>query len=192
MFLVNWFYDTLRAWGLWEKEARLVFLGLDNAGKTTLLSVMSTNKLKASFPTRNPTSEEFHINNLTLHAFDLGGHSEGRKLWKGYIEAVDAIVFIIDAAEDDRSRRFETKYELNETLLIRDKKPVLILGNKIDKAGALSESEFRQEYDLFTTSGKSNEYLRTDGEGPIEVFMCSITNKEGYGVGFKWLSNHLE
>jgi GTP-binding protein SAR1 len=68
--------------------------------------------------------------------------------------------------------------------------PILVLGNKIDLPKALSEEELRVELGLHNlTTGKGKVDLK--GIRPTEVFMCSIINRQGYGEGFRWLSQYL-
>ncbi|WMV36856.1 hypothetical protein MTR67_030241 [Solanum verrucosum] len=65
MFLVDWFYGILATLGLWQKEAEILFLGLDNAGKTTLMSLLNLwQKLVQHQPTQYPTSEELSIGKI--------------------------------------------------------------------------------------------------------------------------------
>lgn len=190
-FILNLFWGLLKSLGLVNKEAKIVFLGLDNAGKTTLLHVLKRQHLKQPNPTFHPTMEELIIEGITFSAWDLGGHLQARKIWRDYFPVIDAIVFVVDSSDPERFP--DAKEELQNLLENKDlsKIPFVVLGNKVDNPRAVSEDE------LLTALGLHNVVT---GKGcsslidirPVETFMCSIVNREGYIDGFKWLSQFIK
>ncbi|XP_014677538.1 PREDICTED: GTP-binding protein SAR1b-like isoform X1 [Priapulus caudatus] len=193
MFLWDWFTGMLQFLGLYKKSGKLVFLGLDNAGKTTLLHMLKDDRMAQHVPTFYATSEELTMGGMKFTTFDLGGHKQARKVWKDYFPAVDAIVFLVDAYDRDRFR--ESKSELDS--LLTDEQvvgcPVLVLGNKIDIPGAASEDELRSMFGLHgQTTGKGNIPKGELHGRPLELFMCSVLKRQGYGEGFRWLAQYID
>ncbi|KNC52183.1 GTP-binding protein SAR1A [Thecamonas trahens ATCC 50062] len=189
-FVMDWVYGALSFLGLYQKSAKILFLGLDNAGKTTLLHMLKDDRMAIHQPTIHPTMEELNIGNIKFRTFDLGGHTQARRVWQDYFTTVDAVVFLVDASA---AWRFEESATELQSLLGSDELadvPFLILGNKVDIPEAVSDEELRFQLGLSgLTTGQDGGDL--GGVRPIEVFMCSVKMRQGYGAGFNWLANYL-
>ena len=191
-FVLNFFKNILYGLGLWKIKAKILFLGLDNAGKTTLLTVLKHQKVSQMPPTKHAHSEELSIQNVNIHAFDLGGHEAMRKVWREYFTKIDAVVYLVDSADPERFE--ESKEELDKLLNTEDigNIPVLVLGNKIDKKDAVGEDEFRLALGLATQSSFGVQKLDNIGGKSVEVFMCSVFKRVGFKEGLEWLTEKLK
>merc|ERR1712118_601371 len=130
-----WYYlkKILSFCGFYPPRARrVIFLGLDNAGKTTLLHPLKNNRLMQHLPTQYPTSGELQVAGVSFKAFDLGGHELARRIWRDYFTKVNAVVYLVDSSDHERFTESKTELHglLTEELL--STVPFLILGNKID------------------------------------------------------------
>jgi len=191
MCVFDWFWATLSSLGLYNVTGKLVFLGLDNAGKTTLLHMLRDDVMKYYLPTQKPTMEELTMGNIKFRTYDLGGHEIARRIWREYYTDVDAVVFMVDAAD---SKRFgEVKKELDELLSDQElaSVPFVILGNKIDDPDAVDETQLRAALGLSHTYGKAVGGPKVPNVRPVEVFMCTVANRQGYKEGFQWVSQFI-
>ncbi|CAG9332505.1 unnamed protein product [Blepharisma stoltei] len=192
MFLVNWLYSALSYLDFFQKNAKLVFLGLDNSGKSTLIQMLNDGKLCYLQPTVHPESVELIIGGIRYRAFDLVGHENARKMRKDYLLAnVDGIVFMVDSS--DRERFDLSRNELDELMSMEELQnvPFIILGNKIDLDDAASEEELRNALGLETYKCYGKDLKSQTGVRPIELFMCSVARRAGYAEGFQWLSQFI-
>ncbi|KAG2199433.1 hypothetical protein INT47_011545 [Mucor saturninus] len=191
MFMVDWFRDVLTTYGLLDKHAKLLFVGLDNSGKTSLLHMLKNEKVGAIPPTLHPNMVELKVGNIIFATHDMGGHSQTRSLWDQYSYDVSGVIFLVDSAEPSRFE--EAKYELDRLLTNQKLEgvPFLVLGNKVDSVKAVSEKELREGLGFEYTTGKGIVPIASPGR-PMELFMCSILHRQGYGDGIRWLSQYVK
>merc|ERR1719301_122790 len=97
-----------------ESEARILVLGLDNAGKTTILKKMSSEEVQNIQPTQGFNIKSLVHEGFKLNVWDIGGQKSIRPYWSQSFDHCDGLVFVIDAS--DRRRLEESGQELNELL----------------------------------------------------------------------------
>eukprot|EP01114_Cavostelium_apophysatum_P012996 TRINITY_DN3059_c0_g1_i1.p1 TRINITY_DN3059_c0_g1~~TRINITY_DN3059_c0_g1_i1.p1 ORF type:complete len:188 (-),score=36.55 TRINITY_DN3059_c0_g1_i1:14-577(-) len=185
-FVLDWVWNLLYKLGFWKKNATILLLGLDNAGKTTLLHKLKHGSVRLVIPTQRAQLQEIELGNVKFRAWDLGGHEQVRSLWKEYFFEADAVIFLVDSADDERFE--EAKKELNSLLDDESLKgvPFLILANKTDMMTAWPLDR------LIGAIGIENRQLGSvAGDRPIQIFRCSLVEGTGYGEGFRWLSDIL-
>lgn len=159
---------------------KIVILGLQNAGKTTILYRLSLGQLVSTQPTIGSNVEEISHNNVKFQAWDLGGQETMRSVWDVYYINTDGIIFVIDSADLDNYE--ESKNEFHKLLKNEDLKSatILIYANKQDLDTAKPVNELINIYGL----DKVKNHL-------WHVQPCSAKTGEGLMAGLKWLSDQL-
>ena len=113
-------------------------LGLDAAGKTTILYKMKLNEVVNTIPTIGFNVETFQYKNIEFNAWDIGGQFKLRSLWSHYFDNIDALVYIVDSADHDRiEENHETIQGLLQEQQLADAK-LLVYCNKQDLPSAMS------------------------------------------------------
>jgi len=137
----------------------MLLLGLDNAGKTTLLHKLQYGWIRSFIPTQRAQLEEITLGNVVFRTWDLGGHEQVRNLWRDYFFEADAVVFVVDIA--DQSRIHEAREELDG--LLKDEGlagvPIVILANKTDLPVVYSLLAFFKNYFFLPTLPWKKSFL---------------------------------
>eukprot|EP01033_Poteriospumella_lacustris_P011838 gene11838-8436_t len=97
-----------------DQEARLLVLGLDNSGKTTILKKLSDEDITQIMPTQGFNIKSLMHDGFKLNVWDIGGQKSIRPYWRNYYDQTDALIYVIDSA--DRRRMEETSVELQQLL----------------------------------------------------------------------------
>ena len=105
-------------------------MGLDNAGKTTILYQFLMNEVVHTSPTIGSNVEEVVWNNIHFIMWDLGGQESLRTAWNTYYSNTEFILLVVDST--DRERLTITKEELHKMLQSDElcKASVLVFANK--------------------------------------------------------------
>ena len=87
-----------------KQEKRVLLLGLDNAGKTSILIQLKENTFtQASVPTIGLNIEQVEFRDYNLTFWDVGG--QATKLWKHYFDSIDGIFYVVDSADRERLKK---------------------------------------------------------------------------------------
>ncbi|VDM15811.1 unnamed protein product [Hydatigera taeniaeformis] len=159
-----------RIWSFFRPEGtKIVLVGLDNAGKSTILYQFVLNEAVQTSPTIGSNVEEFKWGNLHLVMWDLGGQESLRPTWSTYYAGSEFVILVIDST--DRDRLPLSMSELHAILTSEDlrKAKILIFANKQDVVGCMSVAEVGHKLNL--TSIKDHTW---------HIQACCALTGEGY------------
>ncbi|ELP85589.1 ADP-ribosylation factor, putative [Entamoeba invadens IP1] len=162
-----------------QKEANIIMVGLDGAGKTTILYQLKLKELVTTIPTIGINVESVKVGGVSFSVMDLGGQSKIRPLWRHYYEDAKAVVFVVDASDNERveeSRDILNKMCKNKLL---EKCTVLVLGNKSDVINCLTKEQLEKELGVNALAEKH------------ALHMVSAKNNTGITEAFTWLGQNL-
>eukprot|EP01090_Pellita_catalonica_P013926 TRINITY_DN3428_c0_g3_i2.p2 TRINITY_DN3428_c0_g3~~TRINITY_DN3428_c0_g3_i2.p2 ORF type:complete len:183 (+),score=30.11 TRINITY_DN3428_c0_g3_i2:63-611(+) len=168
--------------GLWggAQEVRVLMVGLDAAGKTTILYKMKLGEVIQTTPTIGFNVETVEYKNLKFSVWDVGGQDKIRKLWRFYYDNAKGIIFVVDS--NDRERLQKVREEIKHLLGEQQLKDavLLIFANKQDLPKALSVSQIAQELNLNAINDRK-WYIQSS----------SAVKGEGLVDGFDWLAQNI-
>ncbi|XP_063808042.1 ADP-ribosylation factor-like protein 11 [Pseudophryne corroboree] len=152
-----------------KKQARVVMMGLDFSGKSTILYKLKMNQTVETFPTVGFNVESLEMaKNVFVTVWDVGGQDKLRSNWKEYLEDTDILIFVVDSS--DKPRIPDATAELL-TILNNENMagvPFLVLANKKDAPDALSTKELVKVLKLENYDDR-----------PWEIQACSAYTGEG-------------
>ncbi|KAA8572514.1 hypothetical protein EYC84_003129 [Monilinia fructicola] len=159
-----------------KKEIRILILGLDNAGKTTLLYRLKIGEVVTTIPTIGFNVESVTYKNLNFNVWDLGGQTSIRPYWRCYYANTAAVIFVIDSTDIDRlgTASEELAAMLNEDEL-KDA-ALLVFANKQDQPGAKGAGEISEALRLGELRDRN-----------WSIVACSAVDGSGVDEGMDWL-----
>eukprot|EP01060_Flectonema_neradi_P002921 TRINITY_DN1182_c3_g1_i1.p1 TRINITY_DN1182_c3_g1~~TRINITY_DN1182_c3_g1_i1.p1 ORF type:complete len:198 (+),score=15.88 TRINITY_DN1182_c3_g1_i1:49-594(+) len=165
-----------------DKQTNILMVGLDGAGKTTILYKLKLDQDIQTTPTIGFNLETIRYRNMKLVIRDVGGQDRLRRLWRQYYEGTHAVVFVVDSNDTDRLETARSElHKLMEDDHLRDA-VVLVYANKQDQPKALSPPELQSELGIQEIQSRGfNIFLQ-----PSTAITC-----EGIYEGLDWLAKAL-
>eukprot|EP01099_Mayorella_cantabrigiensis_P003915 TRINITY_DN293_c0_g1_i4.p1 TRINITY_DN293_c0_g1~~TRINITY_DN293_c0_g1_i4.p1 ORF type:complete len:192 (-),score=50.61 TRINITY_DN293_c0_g1_i4:114-656(-) len=163
-----------------KKDMRILMVGLDAAGKTTILYKLKLGEIVTTIPTIGFNVETVEYKNISFTVWDVGGQDKIRPLWRHYFQNTQGLIFVVDS--NDRERVNEANEELQKMLNedeLRDS-VLLIFANKQDLPNAMSVAEITDKLGLHSLRNRK-WYIQST---------CA-TSGDGLYEGLDWLSNVL-
>jgi len=164
-----------------KKDMRILMVGLDAAGKTTILYKLKLGEIVTTIPTIGFNVETVEYKNINFTVWDVGGQDKIRPLWRHYFQNTQGLIFVVDS--NDRERINEAHDELNKMLNedeLRDA-AVLVFANKQDLPNAMSVAEITDKLGLHSLRSRK-WYIQST---------CA-TSGDGLYEGLEWLSSNLK
>jgi len=161
------------------KDMRILMVGLDAAGKTTILYKLKLGEIVTTIPTIGFNVETVEYKNINFTVWDVGGQDKIRPLWRHYFQNTQGLIFVVDS--NDRERVKEARAELEKMLSedeLRDA-ALLVFANKQDLPNAMSVAELTDKLGLHSL--KRKWFIQA---------ACATTG-DGLYEGLDWLSSSL-
>jgi len=137
-----------------NKEVKVLFIGLDGSGKTSLLNVMKGESPEVETqPTVGFNFETVTHKDVDVNIWDTGGTEQIRELWKHYYDETDGICFVVDISDEGRLE--EAKEALHKAVRDSNRRNsfLLIVCNKSEKADIKEDDVVAKKLHLDTLPG---------------------------------------
>jgi ADP-ribosylation factor-like protein 5B len=144
--ILSQMWTKLSRFGRGDMQFKIIIVGMNNAGKTTILYKLALNEVIVTEPTIGSNVEEVQHRNLKLQVWDLGGQENLRASWDAYYQDTSAVIFVIDSADDSQVQTSKAEFL---TMLVHNELKdavLLIFANKADMPTARDPGELTEIY----------------------------------------------
>ena len=162
-------------------EMRLLMLGMDAAGKTSILYKLKLDENVETIPTLGFNVETLWHGNLQLIVWDIGGQEQLRKIWSFYFHGTKGLIFVVDSSDRQRIQHVKSEVEKMVSSQELAKAALLVFANKQDLPNAMSVEEITEKLDLEKCCANRKWFVQPS----------VATTGDGLHEGLDWLSRRL-